>query len=204
MNKKKEKLPTSQEIDAAIDDAFPVFRLNARLPSASPRGSKVSDEFTQSEICAHFSVTDQTIRNWMERGLPWGKGPRGKPRYPRLLAMQWGLQWMCLERQKKAPKWLSPAEALFSSLADQHRHYVSDSGEWYDRQGPLFMIVPLDWGHPLRELTLRIATRGAMPPLDLPTTAGEYWHEGEMPDEGMNDVIANLDKPLERSTAKGK
>ena len=150
------------ELRRQINKDFPAVALEARV-SVDVLGG-IAGELTQSELCRTFDMTDQTIRNWAGRGLPWKRGPGGKPRYPAVLALAWGRVWTALEAQKKAPKWLTPGQALFIDLLSQYENQRDE--EWCKANGPAYAIVPLDWDHPLRELMLKIAARGAMPPLD--------------------------------------
>jgi hypothetical protein len=179
---KSAQLRASVDIDTAVEKVFPAHQLTSRLMS----GVSLDAELSQSELCNLFGVTDQTVRNWTLRGLPWRKGPLGKPRYPKALATVWGQCWTLLEAQKKTPRWLAPSTALFLTLLNQ---YESDAKEpWAERHGQAFAIVPLDWDHPFREIALRVASRGTMPPCDLP---GAPSQDGEMPSESFFDALTN-------------
>jgi hypothetical protein len=138
-------------------DPFETVQLSAKVSADRAK----SGEMTQGDLCEAFDVTDQTVRNWVARGLPVRKGPLGKPRYPQSEALAWGRCWRQLEQQKRAPKWLTPPTAIFLELLGQKE--IDDEQPWTEKEGPLFVIVPLEWDHPIRERMLQVAARGVRP-----------------------------------------
>jgi hypothetical protein len=189
--------PKSTRPKRADGEEYPQVQLTARIWDHRPDG--IPEFLTQSELMEGLDVSDQTIRNYMVRGLPWEKGPQGKPRYPTSDAFSWALQYAILESQKKAPRHLSIARVDSLNLVSQTlaRTTEGDPEIWSDTIEPFFVIVPLEWNHPLRERMLRLAARGVRP-----ATTDDDWvtvnDDGETAEEAYREVVAEMRAPLPR------
>jgi hypothetical protein len=108
--------------------------------------------WTQQEFCDLLQVSDRTLRSWAAIGLPVEAGPDHAPRYPRHDAMTWALCYKVRSRLPGSLRALSIEEARRWHLETQFREWPED-----------FVLVPLDWDHPLREAMLRLAAAGREP-----------------------------------------
>src|SRR5215210_4035368 len=113
------------------------------------RDEKVAYRATQAEMHEMFDVKDRTLRGWAQLGLPTEKGPGGKTLYPLPDANIWGACYkakVAEDRHGKGPAWLTVEQANHWHLAKQMEDWPED-----------FVIVPLDWDHPLRAAQLQRA-----------------------------------------------
>lgn len=107
----------------------------------------------QAEAMVWVDATDRTLRVWAERGLPVQDGPKGRPVYPGPELIAWTACYRArTARAGRAPRHLSIEEARRFQLAHQYKMFPQD-----------FVLVPLDWDHPLREQQLRRAAKGCEP-----------------------------------------
>jgi hypothetical protein len=92
-----------------------------------------------------FNVKDRALRGRAQLGLPTKKGPGGKTLYPfPERTMGNVLQGYGYRRSvPQGPAWLSIEEANAWHLASQMEDDPSE-----------FVIVPLQWDHPMRESQL--------------------------------------------------
>jgi hypothetical protein len=116
-----------------------------------PRGTGLRS-YSQAEACESLDVTDRTLRNWAAKGLPTREGPHGKPVYPVPDVNVWAACYKVmveLDRHGRGPSHLSMAKA--------HRwHLQNQMQDWPEA----FVVVPLDWDHPMREAALQVAAAG--------------------------------------------
>jgi hypothetical protein len=145
------------------------------LGSAVVRTDELEDEpvewWTQVEAEAALGVSDRTLRNWAEIGLPVRKGPHGRPIYPADDCRLWAECWRdvtadCQRYKRPAPTSLTLLQALnwraLKRSVDGLSHWsatrvVAALGvAWLD----VVVIVPNDcdgWG---RTRALRLAVEG--------------------------------------------
>jgi hypothetical protein len=132
--------------------AEPQWKTVELTAKVSP-GHRDSDPITTAEMMATYDVSDRTLRNWAKLGCPTVKGPRGMTLYPVPGASDWSLGYMLLvaaDRHGKGPTHLTVEQANDAHMARQMDEWPGD-----------FVIVPLDWSHPMRETQLRRAAAGS-------------------------------------------
>jgi hypothetical protein len=116
------------------------------------RGSGKVRTISQEDAMEWWDVTDRTLRNWAERGLPTKDGPRGKPVYPLPDANIWAMVYKLKKRLStngKGPSTMTMEEARQWLVAKQAENWPGD-----------FILVPLDHDHPMRRRQLELAARG--------------------------------------------
>lgn len=139
---------------AAAAQPFADVALTARVAVGSdPAELRAS----QRDICEALDCSEQTIRNYIRRGLPvHGTAKRPWFIWPETIA--WSCYYRHLLRQGggQAPRDIPFAKA--------HAWYIGKQAE----EAPArFLVVPLMWDHPAREELLRRAAIGIEPdPLD--------------------------------------
>lgn len=120
---------------------------------AARRSAEPDHRMTQEQMARIFDVTDRTLRNWAGRGMPVEDGPHGRPVYGSA-AFTWATQYTLLVRRDgKGPSHLSMDRARELTVEMQALLNPED-----------FVLVPLDWDHPLRAFMLEKAVAGLRPP----------------------------------------
>ena len=103
----------------------------------------------QRMICETFKLSDQSIRNYVRRGMR-AHGTRRRPLYHVGEVSNWTLYANHLRRQRQETEHIDQVEAdQWVMRAEQERH------------GPgWFVLIPLDVDHPQRAELLQIAAEG--------------------------------------------
>ena len=142
----------------AVKSQWKQVELRANVSGSSSKDENgVCRRASQAEMHEMFDVTDRTLRGWAQIGLPTEKGPGGRTLYPIPSAGIWGACYKAMvataDRHGRGPTHLSVEQAEAWHLGNQLR----DDPDY-------FVIVPLDWDHPMREAQLRRAAEGCEPP----------------------------------------
>jgi hypothetical protein len=117
------------------------------------RSTELAPDTSQEQMCRQFDVTDRTLRNWASRGMPVKDGAHNRPVHPPD-AFAWAIQFtLMVKRDGQGPVHLSMDRVRNLDVEMQAAIWPED-----------FVLVPLDWDHPIRAHMLVKAAAGIAPP----------------------------------------
>ena len=181
---------------------FGVIQLGSAVVRAEEEGSPPAVTWwTQAEAEAALGVTDRTLRNWREAGLPVQKGPHGRPAYPADDCRLWAECWHdvtadCQRYKRPAPRCITLLQAInwraLKRAADGLSHWSASrvlaalGVDWLD----FVVIVPNDCSGWDRARALRLAVQGIASEEAYPDPADDQTLEdyGVPRDYGRRDL----------------
>jgi hypothetical protein len=123
----------------------------------------------QTEACERLGVTDRTLRNWAEIGLPTRPGRHGKPLYPYPDIRIWADCYR--KRAAAAARWKRPGPSNLSLLEALNEYHIDRS----DGFGDNYVVVPNDISSQERARMLMLAAEGLGDSIEESSQADNAW-----------------------------
>ena len=154
------------------------------------------DWIDQAAACEALAVTDRTVRNWCEIGLPHRPGPHGKPLYPYPDIRVWAECYR--EKAEYAQRYKRPGPTRLTMLEALNWDEIQRA----DGFGDNYVVVPTDLTAPGRARLLRIAADGIADVEGETLDADEAWLAAHAPQVPRDYLRLDMGWPAKPGTAQ--
>jgi hypothetical protein len=148
---------------------FKLIEFSAVVRPDEPEHGEDEEWISQADACELVRVTDRTLRNWAEIGLPNRPGHHGKPLYPRGDIQIWADCYR--EKALYAQRYKRPGPELLTMLEALNWYHIKRAEGFGDN----YVVVPNDVTAYDRARMLRLAADGIADSVGESSDADNAW-----------------------------